>query len=280
MRTFVAFIFLLMSVNGYGQKDKNLWSHWRDNGSTNLNVADNDYGYFMKGGFYYYISNDDKYVYLDIKIKDSGIENTILRQGLTIWINANDKRTKKTGVKYPLGARGTGGYRGRNNENQGVNSNTDNKAAVSNSIELIGFQQSGPIIIPAMEENDFNGTINYDKMGNLLYTVRMPISRFDFIKGKKASGYKPFSMGVEYRDMPAQGNSRGQTPRSNSGRMSSYGGGYGGGFGGGFGGRSGGGMRMGGGYHGGGMQGRSMNSQQTENTRLLWVKKIRFAVNH
>lgn len=272
MRPIVTFIALVLLLNAYGQDEKSYQSHWRDANTNTFKIPDESYGFFKKGNLLYYISNDKDNLYIDIKIKDSGVQYKILQEGLTVWFNADGKQHKEVGIRYPIGAKFTKepGIRG-----SGA-SVSASPLAMANNIRLIGFPGPESNMIPAKNTDDFGGSVEYDKDGNLFYTLRMPISKLLFITAEGGSGIEPSSIGIEYGGMPEMGNkSRGQPSSQISTGMPS-----GGRSGGGGGGRSGGGGR-------GGASGGSLGAgptappaPATEVSKLIWIKKVSLAEQH
>lgn len=104
MRTFVVIISLIFSTGLNAQKGKLYLSSWHRNGDSESNVPSDKYLCFDKAKIYYFLSNDNANVYLDMKIVDPGVQNRILKEGLTVWIDMDSKPSKKLGVKYPIGA--------------------------------------------------------------------------------------------------------------------------------------------------------------------------------
>lgn len=270
--TLVAFVFFL---NAYGQDEKSNQSHWRSPDINTRLISDDSYGFFRKGNFLYYISNDKENLYIDIKIKDSGVQSSILQEGLTVWFNADGRQHKDVGIRYPLGAKFADGP-GRRNQGNSTSASPLSKA---NTIQLIGFPGEGQNMIPAKNDDNFSGSLEYDQDGNLFYNLRLPISRLSLIASEGGAGFDPSTIGIEYGGMPEMGNKpSGQAPPRMVEEMPSGGrGGSGGGRGG-----SGGGGRGGSGASGGGMgAGPSGPSAPiAEVSKLLWIKKVSLADQH
>jgi hypothetical protein len=49
------------------------------------------------------IKNDDTDLYLFITTTDHNMKQTLMRRGLTIWFNADGKKKKTFGIRYPIG---------------------------------------------------------------------------------------------------------------------------------------------------------------------------------
>lgn len=277
MRKIVTLIALAFILNAYGQDEKSYQSHWFSPERNIHQMSNDSYVFFKKGNFLYYVSNDNENLYIDIKIEDSGVQSRILQEGLTVWLNADGKQRKEVGIRYPLGAKFTDGP-GRRNQG---NSASVSPLAKANTIQLIGFPGDGQNMIPAKNDDNFSGSLEYDQDGNLFYNLRLPISRLSLIAAEGGAGFEPSTIGIEYGGMPEMGNkSNGQAPPQISEDMPS--GGRGGGGGGGGRGGSGGGGGGGRGGSGGGMgAGPSGPSAPiAEASRLLWIKKVSLADQH
>jgi hypothetical protein len=238
-------------------------------------MSDDGYDFFKKGNFLYYISNDNINLYIDIKIEDSGVQFSILQEGLTVWFNADGKQHKEVGIRYPLGAKFADGP-GRRNQGNSASASPLSKA---NTIQLIGFPGEGQNMIPAKNDDNFSGSLEYDQDGNLFYNLRLPISRLSFIASEGGAGFEPCTIGIEYGGLPEMGNKpNGQAPPQMVENMPSGGrGGSGGGRGG-----SGGGGRGGRGGSGGGIGAGPSGPPTTiaEPSKLLWIKKVSLADQH
>lgn len=274
MRKLVTLIPLAFILNAYGQDEKSYQSHWCSPDKNTRQMSDNSYDFFKKGNLLYYVSNDNENLYIDIKIKDSGVQSSILQEGLTVWFNADGKPHKEVGIRYPLGAKFADGP-GRRNQG---NSTSASPLAKANTIQLIGFPGEGQNMIPAKNDDNFSGSLEYDQDGNLFYNLRLPISRLSLIAAEGGAGFEPSTIGIEYGGMPGIGNkSNGQAPPQMSEDMPSGGRGGGGGGRGGSGG-GGGGRGGSGGSVGAGPSGPS--APIAEASKLLWIKKVSLADQH
>jgi hypothetical protein len=260
-------------LNAYGQDEKSYQSHWRNANTNTFKMPDESYGFFKKGNFLYYISNDRDNLYIDIKIEDSGVQFKILQEGLTVWFNADGKQRKEIGIRYPLGAKFANGPGMRNS---GASASAS-PLAMANTIRLIGFQGSEPNMIPAKNADNFSGAVEYDEAGNLFYTLKMPVSKLLLVGAENGAGFEPCSIGIEYGGMPEMGKKpAGQAPPQMSNDMPS--GGRGGGGRGGAGGGGGGGRGGPGGSIGAGPN--APPAPAAEVSKLIWIKKVSLAEQH
>jgi hypothetical protein len=77
--------------------------------------------------------------------------------------------------------------------------------AEGSSLQLIGFDESGPVNISTFEEGSFRGSIRIERDQNMYYEVILPISKLpelhDQPSGKDKQG--SFLIGIAYKDISA-----------------------------------------------------------------------------
>ena len=212
---------------------------------------------------------------LTLRLKTRVCSPGSFRKELTVWFNADGRQHKEVGIRYPLGAKFADGP-GKRNQGNSVSASPLSKA---NTIQLIGFPGEGQNMIPAKNDDNFSGSLEYDQDGNLFYNLRLPIKRLSLIAAEGGAGFEPPTIGIEYGGMPEMGNKPGgqSAPRIIEEIPSGGRGGSGGGRGG-----SGGGGRGGSGGSGGGM-GAGPSGPSTpiaEASKLLWIKKVSLADQH
>jgi hypothetical protein len=222
-------VLMLVSLNVYGQKDKSYQSNWHNEGSDELSIAAEDFTFFEKGKLFYFISNNENKVVLDIRVEDEGVQNRILKEGLTIWINMDGKQNKDMGVRFPIGSK----YQPAGKSNQ-TTMNEDGSIvtplSLANTIELIGFKGENTNRLPAENFDSFNGFVKYDKEGVLHYRMNFPFEKIPLRNSKDGGGAMPFNLGIEYGMAPLSNNHQpppssqhqgGGSPKSSGGGMSS-----------------------------------------------------------
>lgn len=275
MKTIVTVIALLSGVNMYCQKSSEAWCRWYTEGSDEVNLPAESYGFFKKGNFYYYLANDEHDLFIDLKIEDSGVQYKVLQEGLNVWINADGKSLKKTGIRFPVGVKYSKGPMMRP---QGNNLNPESPVAMANTIELIGFSDSLPKFLPAEGGHHFFGSVKYNKEGNLYYNLRIPLNDINLSGNRDGSQNPEFSIGIEYGAPPESANPQPrQTPPSQSSNEFSSSNARSGGSRGG--GGRGGGRSSGAAMPMGGMSG-SQRPQTGETSIILWVKDITIATQN
>jgi hypothetical protein len=269
MRTLTITLGLLFCFNVFSQKGGESVCKWNGSGNEELNIPLESYQYFKKGMLYHYLSNDKENVYLDIRVIESVAKSKILKEGMTVWINMNDKQVKKDGIRFPLGTeslRGPGKQQARD-----IQGRLLSPVEQANTIQVIGFD--GPFqFIPANNTEGFRGSVHYDNEGVLIYRLILPITKLA-TRGTDITG--PFAIGIEPGPfMPDI--SQMQQPGNPSGGMTGATGGAGGrGMGAGPGGGRPGGGRSGGPPSGGQMPSSMM--QAPAKNAILWIKKISLA---
>jgi len=201
--------------------------------------------YDEKSKMEYGIGNDEKYLYVNLKITDKVLTNKIFMTGLTLWIDTVGKNKKMYGIKYPIG-------QGRKRDNREitreripgeirrpVRPDLQRKHEV---MEIIGFTKKG-----ARELADPEGTpgmhfsVSRDQLGVFYYKARILLDKIITDVGPYLTDTtRLLSIGFEtgHIDMP---NMTGRSPGMRSGGGSRMPGGRTGGSG-----RTGGGSRPGG----------------------------------
>jgi len=276
MKTLTILISFFFCINLNAQKGKLFLSNWHENENANMNLSSDKYSYFEKGKLYYYLSNDNDNIYIDVKIEDPGVQNRILKQGLIVWINMDSKLAKKMGIRFPIGSQYSGG---RNEPNMpDVKINADGSIvtplSLANTIELISFTNEEARRFPADNSDNFRGSVKYDNEGTLQYKMLIPIAKLPVRNSKDGDGAMPFTFGVEYGAVPLMNGPRGSgaPPSSRPPSGESRGGSPGGG-------------RPGGGAPGGRGQGMgtsgagSVTSQNAIQPVLMWIKNIKLATD-
>jgi hypothetical protein len=310
MRTIVTIISLAVSMTVYAQKDKYIHFHWHDNSNGNQILQPSDLKYSEKGRFYYYFSNDKVNIYIDLRVFEKEVQRQILASGLSVWIDMDGKKAKKTGLRYPARMKNQGRpdmtgmanqqsprnqQAPQNNQQQGniqgmknprsgapggdVNQRGGNmQMPAASKIELIGLAGSDHSYISSDEINNFMGSMRFDKEGNLWYELIIPMSKIPARSPGKKKDDNSFILGFSYPGIMTQ--RMGGGPGSGTGdygRGMDEGGGMSRSGGGGRGmGRPGGGMgRSGGGmgrYGGGGRM-----EEASTSPVIVWFKNIQLA---
>jgi hypothetical protein len=273
MKTYILILALIVCSNLNAQKGKFFICSWNENGNAGLNVPSDKYSYFEKSKIYCFLSNDNANIFIDMKVEDSGVQNRILTQGLTIWVNMDSKLVKKMGIRFPVGSQNSAG---RNKP--GLPENTLNAdgslitpLSLANTIELTGFTNEEARRFPSDNADSFRGSVKYDNEGILHYKMVLPLAKLPVRNSKEGDGAMPFTLGIEYGFVPSmnrQGGTMGPPPSSGITSGGSRGGG-----------RSGGGASGGRGQGMGNPGAGSSSSQNAISPVLLWIKNIKLATD-
>jgi hypothetical protein len=269
-------IFSLVLCNGlYGQKPNLNQSRWH----LSDKIETTDYQYIKKAGIYCFISNDNENIYINLKVEDPGIQNRILKEGLTVWINMDDKSVKKMGLRFPIGSRNPVVLSRTARSESEINQDESlvGPLSMANTIELIGFITEEARHLPADNPDSFRGSVKYNKEGLFYYKMVLPISKLPVRNSKDRNGAMPFTLGIEYGSLSVikkDGESMG--PRSSSSfSTTGRGGGASGGGRQGSRGRSGGSGRISGAGTGAGLYSNPYGIEPV----LQWIKGIKLATS-
>ena len=234
--------------------------------------------------FYYYISNDKENIYIDLRVFDDNIKQIIARSGITVWINTDGKKKEKLGVKYPVGTSNL-----RNNRTPApyeipyqklIHDGADNLKTPQernittdksiNSLELIGFNESGPEIVSASDTGNFRGSVYYQKE-YMYYQVILPLAKLPALVKNPKKKKEDLVIGLSHESLQSMGMNRSSDERSGGGGRRN-GGGVSEGGSGMYGGRMGGGGR---GIHGGG--GLNQSHSDSGSTEIVWFQNVKLA---
>jgi hypothetical protein len=275
MKILTIILSLVVCTTLNAQKGKIFISSWQENADEETNIPPDKYSFYEKGKYYYHISNNEDFIYLKIKVEDPGVQNRILKEGLTVWINMDSKSTKKMGIRYPVGTQNSSSRGGPNIPEVKLNPDGTIATPVSqaNTIELIGFTNEDKRRFPSDNYDSFRGSVGYDKEGILQYKMVMPVEKLPVRNTKEGNGALPFTIGIEYGTVIVMKGPGGTLSSPQSLEPPPRGGGGGG--------RGGGGARPGGGS-GTSSVGQTRTPVQTNHpapTVILWVKNITLATD-
>jgi len=199
MKQIVSFLLVLLSLNLSGQSSNLIQSRWNEDGAPDNNILQNDWSYLRKGRVYYFISNDDNKIYVSLKIQDPAAGLRILREGLKLWINMDNRPEKNLGIHFPLGAQNqSSGSRKSDQQESGAQEvSIINALSKATAIELIGFKGEERKL-KADNPDSFTGAVSIDSQGSLLYNMVLPVEKLPVRNSRDGVGAMPFSLGIEY----------------------------------------------------------------------------------
>ena len=237
--------------------------------------------YDYKSHFLYTILNDNKNLYVCIKIVDLKNQMKILRRGITIWFDTTGRNKKAFGVKFPLS--GVASYHKMSSSEKNTDSGdlmkdmkTMEKMLISEQrdLEMIGFTLLGyekkeSVKVSLLASLGIKVAIGIDSTDCMIYEMSVPLSYLFKTPAKALNdNNRVLSVGMESGDNyggTSDGEGRGSGSHSGSGGMG--GGGRGG---------MGGGMRGGGmggsGSHGGGMHSGSSSQNRDTDPIKTWIE--------
>jgi hypothetical protein len=206
MKPVIIFISLLFSINLNAQKNKLFLSTWKENRTDDVSIPSDAYSNYKKGRLYYFLSNDNMNIYIDMNIEDAQVQNRILKEGLTVWISMDNKSSRKLGVRFPVGSQNAGGRIKPNMPDVKINADEGlaTPLSLAGTIELIGFTNEEARRFPADNYDNFRGAVNIDKDGTLHYKMLMPIAKLPVRNSKGGDGAMPFTLGIEYGSTTGQ----------------------------------------------------------------------------
>jgi hypothetical protein len=159
-----------------------------------------DFKQVKRTGLYYTLSNDIDNLYIDLIVEERKDQNTILNNGLILWINMEEKAVRKMGIRYPMGSQNQGirnkSFQAERDITPG--NNAGNQLSLANTIEILGFIGERERHFPSDNTDNFRGWIKFDMEGKLHYRMIMPIVRLPIRNTRDGNGAMPFSLGIEY----------------------------------------------------------------------------------
>jgi hypothetical protein len=198
MKSLLSLFLILTCINLNAQRGNLLMSRWHLNDKS----AQADFQLLKKAGLYYFISNDNDNIYIRLRFADPKIQDKILKDGLTIWINMDDNQATRMGVRYPMGSLNQE-INKKHDSGEKKEAVDDSDISLANTIELIGFISEQERHFPAENPDNFTGSVKYDENGVLLYRMVMPIAKLPVRNSRDGNGAMPFSLGFQYGFIPS-----------------------------------------------------------------------------
>ncbi len=187
MKKLVLSLSALCCLMVFAQKGNSYQSTWDKSKPEDLKISAEKYSCSKKTGICYFMSNNTDNLVLEIEVKDIRVQNRILKEGMTLWINMDGKQVKGMGVRFPKGA-----------GNTGKEVNLITALSMANTIELIGFSGESERQFPSANADSFSGQITIDAFNVLKYRMVIPLTKIPLRNSKEANGTMPFCIGIEY----------------------------------------------------------------------------------
>jgi len=161
--------------------------------------------YDIKSGILAGISNDNRYLYVVMKISSPVLKQKILMTGLTLWIDPSGKKKKDKGLVFPMQQAPGMKQAMRNPENKNRGMNADRELINSRyeagmeAMELINLLGVGTTeIANNISPIGVNGMIRITPEDDLVYEVCLPLNRlFPEPELYLVDSLKTFSVGFE-----------------------------------------------------------------------------------
>jgi hypothetical protein len=170
-------------------------SKWR----INDKVEKSDFQQIKKSGLLCAVSNDNDFIIINLIIPGNKVSEMILKDGMTVWINMDNKQVRKLGVRFPIGSEnGSPAI----NQETGINNPADDLISQANTIEIIGFISEQERHFPAQNNDNFRGYVKFSAGGELYYRLVLPVGKLPLRNSKDGTGATPFALGFEIGYQP------------------------------------------------------------------------------
>jgi hypothetical protein len=183
-------IVVALSVLSYSFSDKsfikNLWQETAIKVDGNCADWNQSFRYDNKSKFLYNISNDDKNLYICLKVMEEKNQLTILRYGLTFWFDTTGKKKERIGVGYPLEldmkkkANQENFMEPRPGEKIDMKAMKKKMVEEQKEIELTGFKipsySENSIITGLKNKMKIEVGIGFDSVDAMVYEMLIPLS--------------------------------------------------------------------------------------------------------
>lgn len=168
-------LILFVPLLGIAQKKNIASSMWTNRGSIENQeiIPRESYQYDKSNNLLYLVTNDDNYCYINLLFLDQNSVHTIMRRGLTTWIDPSGKNKKAMGVQFPvMPERDNQEARGQRSNDRSQEMKPELPSNLE--IELLNFAGVDRINIPTHEPNQVDGRIMFNEYNEMLYTVAIP----------------------------------------------------------------------------------------------------------
>ncbi len=199
------------------------------------------------GALQYNITNDSRNIYVSVATNDQATQISILRAGISIYVDTKGKKNKTMGLSFPANE----ALEGEHNRSVSPANYKKQNLMDKDIFKTFGFINMENTNYAISDTSAIKMGINYDAFGNLIFESIIPL-KYIFNKSLNAKTAPSISIGIVLNPLTMRSGNRGPNSAGGETGMRSGGGGMGGGMRGG--GMSGGGMG-GGGMNGGGMGG-------------------------
>ena len=197
MKPFTFLIAILFCLNLNAQKGKIHQNAWYEERPDYVKIPSTNYSLINKGKLYYFLSNDNDILCVDIKVEDQEVSKRILTEGMIIWFDMDGRLSRKLGIRFPTGSQHSG---------------ASAYIQEANTIEIIGFTGENARRFPSDNNDTFRGYVKYDNEGILIYKMIIPIAKLPVRNSRNGIGAMPFNLGVEFGAFAEMNGIRGRQP--------------------------------------------------------------------
>jgi hypothetical protein len=174
---------LLLAILSACGTSKNITSNWQEKPLIATGV-EKDWGEALmfddKSKFWYRVSNDDRNLYIMLKMDDESLKRKVLMNGLKVFIDTTNHKKEKFGVHFPIkrnfNMEAREGLRERRSNPEGKNIDRMKEILLEElqTIELIGFnsRESDMLMIG---ESKIKPVITFDQYNQIIYQLALPL---------------------------------------------------------------------------------------------------------
>jgi hypothetical protein len=141
------------------------------------------------------IANDDQFLHLLLKISDQAQQIKIARNGIEVWIDLNGKKTKQTGIKYPLPTKIDINTIREEMQRQDMKEVAKMLLLQKKDMEITGFKDEINGTYNLASTTGIKAGVSFTQDGTFIYELSIPFSVF----AKSVSFETPLSMGIIFK---------------------------------------------------------------------------------
>jgi hypothetical protein len=177
---------LLFSIAGCNESViKSIWRQADQNNTISISDDSRPMIYFEEQKIGVGFQNDADNLYIMLKTSDRGMQQKVMRAGLTIWLDSKGKKNKAFGVHFPLGMQAfRNSMRGERSPEEGSDEPRRHFAARMDTLEILGPSKDERHRIP--RENGLGIVATFsDTTGWMDYELTIPL---------KAANESPYTL--------------------------------------------------------------------------------------
>ena len=227
---FLITIVLFISANLKAQVEENAWQ----DSTVVIDGLDEDWKGVMRfnsdAKIMYGLSNDDKNLYIKIKVDDEIVQKKILLTGLTFWMDTVGKKKKQFSITCPVKRDPQMVSQNRANRQQSGQTNSAEvyKELINSKfnsgivdMEVSGFKRyPGVVVLNNKNDNGINVVLHINSSNEMIWEALIPLKMIFPDPGEFLSHHGYFSFGVEtgYIDFDSMSSQSGTPGRGRGGK--------------------------------------------------------------